>query len=89
MFYKEHEPPHFHAEDQGQQGEFDFDDQMLVGNMRSKTALRLIRERATLHCAELEASSTLPSALATLAELLPDVSQADEFVAQVSVCEHT
>ena len=25
MFYREHEPPHFHAEYQGQQAKFDFD----------------------------------------------------------------
>lgn len=25
MFYQEHEPPHFHAEHQGQRGTFDFE----------------------------------------------------------------
>jgi hypothetical protein len=44
MFYREHEPGHFHAEHQGQQGKFDFDGNMMVGNIRSRTALRLIRE---------------------------------------------
>jgi len=44
MFYKEHEPAHFHAEYQGQQGRFDFEGEMVVGNIQSRTALRLIRE---------------------------------------------
>ncbi|MFQ5829095.1 MAG: DUF4160 domain-containing protein [Candidatus Methylomirabilia bacterium] len=30
MFYKEHEPTHFHAEYQGQQGKFDLDGEMIV-----------------------------------------------------------
>ena len=56
MFYEEHPPPHFHAEYQGQQGKFGFDGIMTVGNIRSKTVLRLIREWANLHPAELEAN---------------------------------
>ena len=28
MFYREHEPPHFHADYQGQQGKFNFDGKM-------------------------------------------------------------
>lgn len=56
MFYKEHEPAHFHAEHQGQQGKFDFSGKMTVGNIQSKTALQLIRHWAGLHHAELEAN---------------------------------
>ena len=54
MFYKEHEPAHFHAEHQGRNAKFDFNGKMSVGNIQSKTALRLIREWAILHRAELE-----------------------------------
>ncbi|MDI7267408.1 MAG: DUF4160 domain-containing protein [Myxococcota bacterium] len=54
MFYQEHEPPHFHAEHQGQQGKFGLDGRMMVGNIRSKAALVLIREWASLHRLELE-----------------------------------
>ena len=54
MFYKEHEPAHFHAEHQGQQGKFDFDGQQTVGNIQSRTALRLIEEWAVVHRVELE-----------------------------------
>ena len=53
MCYKEHEPGHFHAEHQGQQGKFDFSGEMTIGNIQSRTALRLIREWAVLHQAEL------------------------------------
>jgi hypothetical protein len=42
MFYKEHEPAHSHAEYQGQAGKFDLDGKMIVGNIRSRTARRLI-----------------------------------------------
>ena len=42
MYYKEHEPAHFHAEYQSQQGEFDLTGNLIVGNIRSRTALRLI-----------------------------------------------
>jgi hypothetical protein len=56
MFYKEHEPPHFHAEYQGQQAKFSFDGELMVGNIQSKTALRLVREWAGLHGNELAAN---------------------------------
>jgi uncharacterized protein DUF4160 len=56
MYYKEQEPAHFHAEHQGQDGKFDFSGKMIAGNIQSKTALRLIREWAVLHRAELEAN---------------------------------
>ena len=44
MFYKEHEPAHFHAEHQSQQAKFDFSGKLLAGSIQSKTALRLIRQ---------------------------------------------
>lgn len=56
MFYEEHEPAHFHAEHQGQQGKFDLRGRMTVGNIRSRTALRLIEEWARQHRPELEAN---------------------------------
>jgi hypothetical protein len=54
MFYREHEPAHFHAEYQGQQAMFDFDGKMIAGDMKSKTARRLIKQWASAHGAELE-----------------------------------
>lgn len=56
MFYNEHEPAHFHAEYQGQRGKFDLNGEMTVGNIHSLTALRLIREWATLHRREIQAN---------------------------------
>jgi Domain of unknown function (DUF4160) len=56
MYYEDHEPAHFHAEHQGQHGKFDFDGGLIVGNIRSRTALRLIKEWALLHQAELNAN---------------------------------
>jgi uncharacterized protein DUF4160 len=56
MFYKEHEPPHFHAECQGQLAKCDFDGQIVAGYIRSRNARALIRRWAALHRGELEAN---------------------------------
>ena len=56
MFYKEHEPAHFHAEHQSQQAKIDFSGKLLAGSIQSRTALRLIRQWAVLHRRELEAN---------------------------------
>jgi len=54
MFYSEHNPPHFHAEYQGSEGIFDFNGDMIQGNIKSNTALNLIKEWAVLRNTELE-----------------------------------
>lgn len=54
MFYREHGAPHFHAEYQGQQATFTYDGELLAGTIRSRTALRLIKEWALAHREELE-----------------------------------
>jgi hypothetical protein len=56
MYYREHGPPLFHAEYQSQQAKFDLDGKFLVGQIRSRTARRLIREWASAHRAELQAN---------------------------------
>lgn len=71
MFYREHEPPHFHAEYQGQQGKFDFDGRMTAGTVQSGTALRLIREWAILHRGELERNWEMMKAGRPLARIEP------------------
>jgi hypothetical protein len=58
MFYREHGIPHFHAEYQGQQATFTFDGEALAGTISSRTALRLIKEWAIAHNAELEGNWT-------------------------------
>ncbi|WP_457571427.1 DUF4160 domain-containing protein [Desulfovulcanus sp.] len=55
MFYNEHNPPHFHAYYQGMEGIFDFNGNLIKGNIaQSKTALKLIKEWACLNRYELE-----------------------------------
>ena len=56
MFYREHGVGHFHAEYQGRQATFTFDGDVLAGSVRSRAALRLIKEWAAAHRAELEAN---------------------------------
>jgi hypothetical protein len=40
-FYRDHNPRHFHAEHQGQNATFDFDDKLLEGEIDSRTAPKL------------------------------------------------
>lgn len=55
MYYREHGIGHFHAEYQGQQATFTFNGSILAGNIRSRTALKLIKEWSMVRTAELEA----------------------------------
>ncbi|WP_230990713.1 DUF4160 domain-containing protein [Bathymodiolus platifrons methanotrophic gill symbiont] len=41
MFHNEYNPPPFHAEYQGQRGLFNFNGEMLKGNIKSKTARKI------------------------------------------------
>ena len=54
MFYDEHNPPHLHAEYQGNKAVFDFYGNMTKGDLGSRTAVRLIREWIDIHVQELE-----------------------------------
>lgn len=54
MFYDDHNPPHFHAEHQGEMAVFDFRGNILRGDISSRTAVRLIREWVDLHQPELD-----------------------------------
>ncbi len=49
MFHNEHNPPHFHAEYQGQKGVFNLEGDMIKGRIQSKTAKKLIKEWALLN----------------------------------------
>lgn len=53
MYYDEHNPPHLHAEFQGNRAVLDFLGNILKGDLSSRTALRLVREWIDLHMAEL------------------------------------
>jgi hypothetical protein len=56
MFYREHEPAHFHAEHQGDHAKFDFYGNLIAGEIRSGKARRLIRDWAALHGDDLQAN---------------------------------
>jgi hypothetical protein len=56
MFYREHGPPHFHAEHQGQRAAFTFNGNLLAGAITSRTAVRLIKEWSLANRRELEAN---------------------------------
>jgi hypothetical protein len=53
MFYRDHNPPHFHAEYQGQNATFDFGGKLLEGEIESRTAKDLIKKWARRHETEL------------------------------------
>ncbi len=54
MFHQEHNPSHFHEEFQGKKAVFDFQGNILRGDLGSKTAVKLVREWVDLRVAELE-----------------------------------
>jgi len=56
MYYKEHEPPHFHAEHSGQKATFDFTGELVAGEIRSRRARERIRAWAQRHPLELAAN---------------------------------
>ncbi len=48
MYFGDHNPPHFHGEFQGEKATFNFDGQLLTGNISSGTARKLVRDWARL-----------------------------------------
>ena len=58
MFVREHLPPHFHAEYQGRQACFNFDGEIIEGDMPIKQQ-KLIAAWAEIHKDELEANWAL------------------------------
>ena len=56
MFYKEHEPAHFHAEHARQQAKFNFSGELVADEIRSRMARERIREWALQHTTELDAN---------------------------------
>ena len=56
MFYKEHEPAHFHVEYGGQHAKVDFSGNVVVGAIKSRKARDRIRRWAELHHDELTAN---------------------------------
>lgn len=71
MYYDDHDPPHLHAEHQGNKALFDFQGNILRGTLRSPTALRLVREWIDGHAAELQEDWELARAGRELHKIAP------------------
>lgn len=53
LYYDEHNPPHLHAEYQGDKAVFDFNGSIIKGKIGSRTVVKLVREWIDLHIIEL------------------------------------
>ena len=71
MFYDDNDPPHLHAEYQGNKAKIDFGGNVLQGSLGSKTALKLIREWIDLHTEELERDWQLAREAKPLEKITP------------------
>lgn len=71
MYYDEHNPPHLHAELQGNWAVLDFHGNIMKGDLRSRTALRLVRDWIDFHVEELEEDWELARAGRDLKEIEP------------------
>ena len=54
MYYDEHNPPHLHAEYKKKKAVFDFNGNIIKGNLNSRTAIKLIREWIDFHIDDLQ-----------------------------------
>lgn len=61
MFYDEHKPPHVHVEYQSHKAVLDFLGNIVRGDLKSRTALKLVREWIDLHVDELKKDWDLAS----------------------------
>nr|VFJ49491.1 MAG: protein of unknown function (DUF4160) [Candidatus Kentron sp. FW]VFJ56528.1 MAG: protein of unknown function (DUF4160) [Candidatus Kentron sp. FW] len=50
----EHNPPHLHAEYAGEKAVFDFRGNIVKGDLKSRTATKLVREWIDIHVPELD-----------------------------------
>ncbi len=71
MFQNDHNPPHFHAQYQGQKAVFDFEGNMLRGTIKSRTAKSLIKKWAKLHTEELEENWKRAQKLGNIEKIAP------------------
>ena len=54
MFYDEHNPHHIHVEYQNNKAVIDFFGNVIRGDLKSRTATRLVREWIDIHVEDLE-----------------------------------
>lgn len=71
MFFDEHDPPHFHAEHQGDKAVFDFNGNIVKGALSSRTAIRLVREWIDLRLDDLKEDWDLARAGKEMKKILP------------------
>jgi hypothetical protein len=71
MFFDEHNPPHIHAEYQSQKAVFDLSGNVTRGDLRSRTATKLVREWIDLHVEELRIDWELAQAGRELKKIAP------------------
>ena len=71
MFYAEHNPPHCHAEYQGCKAVFDLKGNITRGDLKSRTAIKLVREWIDLHRSELQEDWELARAGKVLKKISP------------------
>jgi len=55
MYFDDHDPPHVHVDHQGSKALVDFQGNIIRGDLKSRTARRLVREWIDLRAAELQA----------------------------------
>ena len=71
MFFNEHNPPHVHVEFQDSKAVFDLAGNVTRGGLKSRTAVRLVREWIDLHVEELREDWELARAGRELKEIVP------------------
>jgi hypothetical protein len=71
MFFEEHNPPHIHVEYQGRQAVFDLGGNVTRGELRSRTAKKLVREWIDLHVDELREDWELAQAGQPIKKIAP------------------
>ena len=70
MFYKDHNPPHFHVDYQGARAIFDFDGNLIKGKIPNKQ-IKIIQAWCTIHRDELCADWKLASEGDTIYSIEP------------------
>ncbi len=71
MYFEEHNPPHIHAEHQGSKAVFDLCGNITRGNLKSRTAIKLVREWIDLHLLELQEDWALAQAGKEVKKIAP------------------
>jgi hypothetical protein len=71
MFFNEHNPPHVHVEFQDGKAVFDLAGNITHGGLKSRTAVRLVREWIDVHVDELRADWELARAGRELNRIVP------------------